>query len=262
MNSSEDTTLILQTTKNTDADIFIQKGTSLPTPTSYYLKSTNFASDEITIPRNENSGMTNKTVYYTVGVYGVTSNCAYTLVAISNTFRVINYDLGQIVSSSMSNTNPLVLRVPPHLEGVPLRIFFYSGTSGVKLMLVNESDDGILHSIPPHSRNSSIVQFLKAQGIAGVYKFPVKKNYDFSTRSQSLLVFYPDQYFGSVSAVIAHPNLPVKYKEGQDPFYFKLDKDENITISVSALNPGELSQMKFILHGSRKEDYVLTFDKT
>jgi len=76
------------------------------------------------------------------------------------------------------------------------------------------------------------------------------------------LVFYPDQYFGSVSAVIAHPNLPVKYKEGQDPFYFKLDKDENITISVSALNPGELSQMKFILHGSRKEDYVLTFDKT
>lgn len=238
----------------------MQRGTILPTTNAFFLKSTNFESDEITIPKSDADGGGNRTIYYTVGVFGITNNCGFTLTAISNTFKVINYELGTIVSASLINTSPLVLRIPSYLETVPLRVFFQSLSSGVKLMVANESENGILQSIPPHNSNQSLVSYLKAQGYPGTYKIDSTDTQTPGSGPKKLLIFYPDLSFGSVSAVVVHPYIPVKYKEGMDPFFFKLDKKENLTISISASTVGELNQMKFQLYGARMKDFDIAFD--
>lgn len=260
MNSSDEVTLVLHTDRNTDADIFVQRGTTLPTTNAYFLKSTNYESDEVTIFKSDADGGGNRIIYYTVGVYGITNNCGFTLTAVSNTFKVINYELGTIVSASLVNTRPLVLRIPSYLESVPLRVFFQSLSSGVKLMLANESESGILDSIPPHNSNQSLVSYLKAQGYPGTYKIEPIDTQVPGSGPQKLLIFYPDDSFGSVTAVVVHPYIPVKYREGMDPFFFKLGKKENLTVSISASIAGELNEMKFQLYGARIKDYDISFD--
>jgi hypothetical protein len=261
VNTSDDITLTLHTNKDTDADMFIQRGTNLPTTSSYFMKSVNFESDEITIPKNEHAGMGNKMVYYTVGVFGIIHNCPFTLTAWSNTFKVINYDLGAIVSSTLVNTGPLVLRIPSYLRSLPVRVFFSSMTSGVKLMVAEENEKGIKESIPPQNDTSTLKVELKVTGYPGVYKFQPNQLTEPSSGAKSLLVFYPEAFFGTVSAVVVHPWMPIKYKEGMEPFFFRLEQQENLTIAVSATSSGELDKMKFRLRGSRSTDYNLTFDK-
>lgn len=252
--------MLLHTKGTEDADIYVQKGISYPDTTNFYLASVNYKSDEIFIPRSKRFEDKDKSFWYTIGVHGISKHCSYSLTAISNSYKVINYELGQIVSTEVSQTSPLVLRLNGEIAEAATKIFFYSFDSQIKAMVTLESEDGVLKSIPNYEGKQALqTEFNNLVGNARQLRIrspPVPKD-PWVTK---LLTFYPTSLSGGVVNVVAyHPEAQISLTPGGTPLLIRLAMNESVTCAVTT-DSGQLDQTE-ILITSTAEKYDVVYDQ-
>ena len=240
VDSSVDITLTLQTRGRQDADMFVKlKGRS-----ENLVKSTNYRSDEVYLPRR--SQERGQEITYIIGIVGSTPVCDFSLTAMDNSFKVVDPSFSKIYTFEVSEQSPVVLRSEWAYYG-GIRLFYYSFDTDIAIKVGSEGKDGLIAAVK-RSASETPISWNEEVGITARY-VPNKGglNDDWTGK---FLAFYPfSTSEGSVSFVVNHPLIPIKITPGDAQLRIVLNKGENILIEPY-VDHGELSLIQVGIGGA------------
>lgn len=183
----------------------------------------------------------NETVYYTIGILGISDVCEYSLTAIQNSFQIYEPEFSKVYTSTVSKEAPLVMRRYWQYESI--KLFYYSADSAIEVREGAEGSQGMIKTIED-LKNKPALQTNTHLGMAVRYQ-PVK---EFS--EGGVIAFSPqDDVSASVSLVISHPKIPIKISPYQSALRIVLNKGEHVLVEPF-IDAGELNSMTVKIGGT------------
>lgn len=206
------------------------------------MSSTEFKSDEIFIPKQDSID-SNESLFYTIGVLGISDICEYSLTAIQNSFQIYEPEFSKVYTSTVSSSSPLIIR--RHWSNEYIKIYFYSPDSKIIVKEGSEGSNGIIKAIEDLESKPAI-QIDTKLGLANRY---VPTKIIDSPGNSNFVAFYPgDSIPASVSIVVSHPRIPIKVTPVDPAVRAVLNKDEYILIEPF-VNLGELNEFTITIGG-------------
>lgn len=216
------------------------------------MASTEFKSDEIFIP-TQSKVSKDETVFYTIGILGVSDICEYSLTAVQSSFQIYEPDFSKLYTTSITKQSPIVMR--SHWNSNIVKVFFYSADSKIEVKEGTEGADGIISSVKKLADKPADQVFTQ---IGQAFRYNLPKQTDASQGSR-FIAFYPqDEETASLSVVVSHPSIPIKVSPSDPAVRAVLNKDESMLIEPF-VNLGELNEFTITVAGTSGHTSV-TYD--
>lgn len=252
--------IALATAGHDDADIFVAKGNSMPTRNQYFKKSDNYKHDEILIEKADNSESDQYSVY-TIGVYGVSNICTYSLLVYSQEFRLLTYSDGNYMKQLVTDTQPLFVKLRTFSFQDSFKLNYHSEGDLVDVYLIEHN---LRQPLSPENLPSD-KNFIKKDSTVSadlVRRFEFKNELLYNSEKKYMLGFYLKPGLPNRSAIV-HAALinnfsPVELKIN-DKFRLVLNKGEQIVCKFT-VSEGVLNALKLRVHG-KASHMSITFDE-